>query len=98
MGGPVSARHFGDLGDPDSAVSQMVAQRRGGDLMPELGYRPVNKYLPPRPGRMAPRSPVDEPSATADDVPPAERLPRSVDPLLARRRGRSLPPHARNPH
>ena len=24
------------------------------DLLPELGYRPVNKYLPPRRGRMAP--------------------------------------------
>src|SRR5439155_1604492 len=44
---PVNARHFGDLGDPDSAVSHMVAQRGGGDLMPELGYKPVNKYLPP---------------------------------------------------
>ena len=49
---PVNARHFGDLGDPDSAVSLMVHERRGQDLMPELGYKPVNKYLPPRPGRM----------------------------------------------
>ncbi len=31
-------------------------RRGGGDLMPELGYRPVNKYLPPRPGRMAAQS------------------------------------------
>lgn len=46
---PVSARHFGDLGDPNSAVSKLVAERGGYDLMPELGYRPVNKYLPPRP-------------------------------------------------
>jgi Fe-S-cluster-containing dehydrogenase component len=45
---PVSARHFGDLGDPQSAVSRLVAARGGYDLMPELGYRPVNKYLPPR--------------------------------------------------
>ncbi len=45
---PTSARHFGDLGDPNSAVSEMVAARGGKDLMPELGYRPVNKYLPPR--------------------------------------------------
>jgi Fe-S-cluster-containing dehydrogenase component len=45
---PTSARHFGDLGDPQSAVSQLVAERGGVDLMPELGYRPTNKYLPPR--------------------------------------------------
>ena len=45
---PVGARHFGDLGDPDSKVSQLVAQRGGYDLMPEMGYSPVNKYLPPR--------------------------------------------------
>ncbi len=33
---------------PSSAVSQLVAERGGVDLMPELGYRPTNKYLPPR--------------------------------------------------
>ena len=27
----------------------MVADRGGYDLMPELGYAPTNKYLPPRP-------------------------------------------------
>jgi sulfite dehydrogenase (quinone) subunit SoeB len=46
---PVSARHFGDLGDPDSDVSRLVAERGGYDLMPEMGYQPTNKYLPPRP-------------------------------------------------
>ncbi len=46
---PAHARHFGDLGDPDSAVSQLVAERGGRDLMPDLGYQPTNKYLPPRP-------------------------------------------------
>ena len=46
---PAGARHFGDLGDPDSAVSQMVAARDGVDLMPEQATRPTNKYLPPRP-------------------------------------------------
>ncbi len=45
---PTGARHFGDLGDPESDVSRLVARRGGFDLMPELGYRPVNKYLPPR--------------------------------------------------
>lgn len=51
---PVSARHFGDLGDPDSAVSKLVAERGGFDLMPELGYQPTNKYLPPRRATSAP--------------------------------------------
>lgn len=45
---PAGARHFGDLGDPGSDVSKMVAERGGYDLMPEMGYRPTNKYLPPR--------------------------------------------------
>ncbi|KPQ08386.1 MAG: Fe-S-cluster-containing hydrogenase components 1 [Rhodobacteraceae bacterium HLUCCA12] len=46
---PAGARHFGDLADPDSAVSRLVADRGGMDLMPEQDTRPVNKYLPPRP-------------------------------------------------
>lgn len=46
---PTGARHFGDLGDPDSDVSKLVRERGGFDLMPEMGYKPVNKYLPPRP-------------------------------------------------
>jgi Fe-S-cluster-containing dehydrogenase component len=50
---PASARHFGDLGDPRSEVSLLVAARGGYDLMPEMGYQPTNKYLPPRPRRDA---------------------------------------------
>ncbi len=46
---PANARHYGDLADPQSAVSMLVAERGGMDLMPEMGTRPVNKYLPPRP-------------------------------------------------
>src|SRR5437870_1194038 len=41
---PASARHFGDLGDPASPVSLLVAARGGFDLMPEQGCKPVNKY------------------------------------------------------
>ncbi|NNF77498.1 MAG: ferredoxin, partial [Rhizobiales bacterium] len=48
---PAGARHYGDLGDPDSAVSKLVAVRSGYDLLPQSGYKPVNKYLPPRPRR-----------------------------------------------
>ncbi|MBM2577982.1 4Fe-4S dicluster domain-containing protein [Jannaschia sp. Os4] len=46
---PAGARHYGDLNDPASAVSQLVAARGGVDLMPEQGTKPVNQYLPPRP-------------------------------------------------
>jgi Fe-S-cluster-containing dehydrogenase component len=48
---PVGARHFGDLGDASSDVSLLVAERGGYDLMPEMDYKPTNKYLPPRPRR-----------------------------------------------
>lgn len=45
---PTHARFFGDLDDPDSDVSGLVRDRGGYDLMPELGYKPTNKYLPTR--------------------------------------------------
>lgn len=45
---PTGARHYGDLGDESSAVSQLVKDRGGYDLLPEMGYKPTNKYLPPR--------------------------------------------------
>lgn len=45
---PTRARHFGDLADPDSEVSKLVEARGGVDLLPGLGYKPSNKYLPPR--------------------------------------------------
>jgi Fe-S-cluster-containing dehydrogenase component len=53
---PANARHFGDLGDPDSDVSKMVKSRGGYDLMPEQNTKPVNKYLPPRTRQMGPNS------------------------------------------
>ena len=45
---PTGARHFGDFADPDSKVSRLTRERGGYDLMPDLGTRPTNKYLPPR--------------------------------------------------
>jgi sulfite dehydrogenase (quinone) subunit SoeB len=81
---PVNARHFGDLGDPDSAVSELVAARRGAELMPELGYKPVNKYLPPRPGRMAPNRDSAPGAAPPVSASPADKLLRWVDRLLSR--------------
>ncbi len=67
---PVNARHFGDLADPGSEVSRMVAARGGMDLMPEKGYRPTNKYLPPRPRRNTAATsgmPAELPSAAPEE-------------------------------
>jgi sulfite dehydrogenase (quinone) subunit SoeB len=63
----------------------MVAARRGNDLMPELGYKPVNKYLPPRSARMAPgQFGADDAEAPSDPRSPADLLLRWVDRLLSR--------------
>ena len=45
---PTGARHYGDFADPTSKVSKLAATRGGQDLFAELGYKPVNTYLPPR--------------------------------------------------
>jgi len=81
---PTHARSYGDLGDPGSAVSELVAERGGRDLMPELGYRPVNKYLPPRRSRMAPAPISTEPLAPAVPSGGDNKLLRWVDRLLSR--------------
>jgi Fe-S-cluster-containing dehydrogenase component len=83
MACPTRARHFGDLGDPESKVSQLVAERGGYDLMPELGYQPVNKYLPPRPRRDASAA-RSAPREQAADLSAASPLLRWVDRLLSR--------------
>ena len=59
---------------PTSDVSRLVAERGGVELMPELGYRPVNRYLPPR-------EPVDliELAARAE---PQEQTARGADRLF----------------
>jgi Fe-S-cluster-containing dehydrogenase component len=80
---PTRARHFGDLGDPASAVSRLVAERGGYDLMPEFGYRPVNKYLPPRERRDG----AATPAAAAEERLDAAQLPpllRWLDRALSR--------------
>ncbi len=71
---PVSARHFGDLGDPNSDVSLLVKDRGGYDLLPELGYKPTNKYLPPRPRARS--------AAALESGPSIEALSISDQPLL----------------
>lgn len=71
---PTHARHFGDLDDPQSPVAKLVAERGGFRLLDELGYRPVNRYLPPRP----------VPSIVADPSASAAPKPQSADSPLAR--------------
>ncbi|HZP65807.1 MAG TPA: 4Fe-4S dicluster domain-containing protein [Rudaea sp.] len=83
MACPTRARHFGDLGDAESPVSKLVAERGGYDLMPEMGYKPVNKYLPPRPRRDA-TSAKAPPAKEEVDFSKASPLLRWVDRLLSR--------------
>ena len=45
---PTHARHYGDFDDPESNVSKLSAERGGFGLLESLGYKPVNRYLPPR--------------------------------------------------
>jgi Fe-S-cluster-containing dehydrogenase component len=81
---PTRARHFGDLGDPQSKVSKLVAERGGVDLMPELGYRPVNKYLPPRPRRSGPADTADTTHPEAPDTGALPPVLRWLDRMLSR--------------
>jgi Fe-S-cluster-containing dehydrogenase component len=82
---PTRARHFGDLGDPHSAVSRLVADRGGYDLGPDLGFKPVNKYLPPRPRRDGPDV-AAAPAHAQDALDPAALPPilRWLDRVLSR--------------
>jgi Fe-S-cluster-containing dehydrogenase component len=84
MACPTRARHFGDLGDADSAISKLVAERGGYDLMPEMGYQPVNKYLPPRERRDGCGSNATMPREEKVDFSTASPLLRWVDKILSR--------------
>jgi Fe-S-cluster-containing dehydrogenase component len=48
MACPTSARLFGDVHDPESAVSIAISESGGYALMPEWGTKPANHYLPRR--------------------------------------------------
>ena len=77
---PTRARHFGDLGDPESKVSKLVAERGGVALMPELGYAPVNRYLPPRPRRAG----QDDQTTSTPDTPAASGIAAWLGRLVKR--------------
>jgi Fe-S-cluster-containing dehydrogenase component len=85
MACPTRARMFGDLGNPDSDVSKVVAERGGYALMPEFGYRPVNRYLPPRARREIPVTAVPaEPARESLDTEQLPPLLRWLDKALSR--------------
>lgn len=77
---PTRARSFGDFADPDSEVSRRSHERGGQPLMPELGYNPVNRYLPARP-KQAVCAPVEEESLNTAELPGALRW---LDKILSR--------------
>ena len=81
---PTRARHFGDLGDPESDVSKLVAERGGVALMPELGYAPVNRYLPPRPRKVGGDEVAVVDDAAAAPTPGTPSLQRWLDRVLSR--------------
>ena len=74
------ARGFGDFNDPDSEVSVKSRERGGRELMPELGYRPVNRYLPPRRKQAVP-APADDERLDTTQLPAALRW---LDRILSR--------------
>ncbi len=76
---PAKARHFGDFADPNSAISRLVAARGGFDLMPETGFRPTTKYLPPRRADRAAAAAPARPDGDAGGLPP-----RWADPGVTR--------------
>jgi hypothetical protein len=53
-------------------VSQLVKEREGFDLLPEMGFKPVNKYLPPRPRRdqtaALPQAPAEQPVTSSGSL------------------------------
>ena len=82
---PTGARHFGDLGDPASAVSQLVKERQGFDLLPEMGFKPTNKYLPPRARRdQAAAAPAASEAPAANSGSLADRFFAWADKTLSR--------------
>ncbi len=79
---PTKARHFGDLGDEESDIFKLVKDRGGVELMPELGYQPVNRYLPQRERRVGQvQKQIKEEILDTEKLPP---MLRWLDRVLSR--------------
>jgi len=79
---PTRARHFGDLGDEESDIFKLVKDRGGVELMPELGYQPVNRYLPQRERRAGQiQNEIKEETLDTEKLPP---MLRWLDRVLSR--------------
>ena len=79
---PTKARHFGDLGDEESDIFKLVKDRGGVELMPELGYAPVNRYLPQRERRVGQKQKeIKEETLDTEKLPP---MLRWLDRVLSR--------------
>ena len=66
-----------------SAVSQSVADRGGFGLLESFGYKPVNRYLPPRKPAPAPE-PLETSDATDAPRTTLEKLFAWADKALTR--------------
>ncbi|MGH8050786.1 MAG: 4Fe-4S dicluster domain-containing protein [Arenimonas sp.] len=79
---PTRARHFGDLGDEESDIFKLVKERGGVELMPELAYQPVNRYLPQRERRTGQQQKeIKEETLNTEKLPP---MLRWLDRVLSR--------------
>jgi len=102
---PTNARLFGDVHDPESAVSRAIRDRGGYALMPELGTRPANHYLPRRlpqhaqaedaSAKAAPQWQGASPRAAAHAQRQAEAVEMESRSLFARLFGAVFDGHAR---
>jgi len=81
---PTHARHFGDFDDPQSKVSQLSAERGGFGLLDELGYKPVNRYLPPRAVPVVAMDPAAPASAPITPLAALSRLMARARDVLSR--------------